>query len=164
LLSRLQVFSLTSGLLFFVLALYAVLRSDGIAARLKALPGSLRAPFVGLWLAATFYRVFLNRVDNSRLHGTALNDRLLIGYSWRLIGSTLISTLFSLCAVLYLSGVLDPAARTIVGYWRNLDQSTVNAVLSVAASILWGVVANAIWALVKHVGRRMVPPASTGDD
>jgi hypothetical protein len=158
LLSRLFAFNVASALLFFGLAVYAACHLDSLAERLGAVPIAVIVVFVAVWVAAFVYRFYLNRVENPRLARIARSDAQLTGFAWRQIVSTLVGTLLALCAALYASGVLDPVARKILASYDGLDPDTVRAWLSIASTILWGVVGNLVTALLVIVGRRMIPP------
>ena len=144
------------------LLLYATQDWKNAELRIDQLPEGFRKFFVGFWLASTLYRLYLNRVESTKVKGIALNDVRLISYAWRQVISTLLSAGFVVAACLYASGILTPMARRITEHFNNLDKNTVEAWLTVATTLFWGIVTNALWDLVKQLFRRAI--SSKGSD
>ena len=153
---RLLKFNIASALIFAALAVRAVLHRDDAIQRLRSLPTVVSIAFAALWAASMLYRYYLRRFDNPRLPAIAGNREALVAYAWRQVTATLVSTTLALCAVLYLSGSLDPLARLLATRYRSFDPDKLAAYLSVPGSLLLAVLPNAIWDLIKLVGRRLL--------
>ncbi|NJA04352.1 hypothetical protein HC024_01150 [Methylococcaceae bacterium WWC4] len=164
LLERLFVFNIASVFAFLVLLYIGVSDVVGAISRYDSLSESFRKVFISLWVISTSYRFYLNRVENPKLKLISLNANQLKGYATRQILSTLLSTIFALCAALYLSGILDPLAVKIMDFSDNLDKELIELWLSIASSasivgaLFLGVAGNALWDIIKIAAKRLLVP------
>lgn len=157
LLKRLVIFNVSSVVVFMGLLLYSMQDLKSAELRIDQLPEGFRKVFIGFWIVSTLYRLYLNRVESIKVKEIALNDERLISYAWRQVVSTLLSAGFVVAACLYASGILVPVVHRITEHFNSLDKNTVETWLTVATTLFWGIVTNALWDFLKQIFRRAIP-------
>lgn len=152
---RLLVFNVASAILFLIGAVAFLYDLPGAERRLSSVPPALGWLFIGAWFTSTAYRFYLSSTRNPKIGQIVLDDHQTRRYATSQVASTLVSLMFALVAILYLSGIIQPVVNTVAGYIVGVDPTTIAAMLAVLASILWNIVASAIWDLAKWCVRRV---------
>ena len=148
---RLFIFNVTSAAMFLFSGVILLRDLSGAEQRLSDVPPTIRWLFIGAWITSTLYRLYLSKTRNPQIRNLMLRDSAIRSYATTQTISTLVSLLFATVALVYLSGLLLPAANTIAVYLHGLNPKVVFVVMSVLGPIFLNILSCALWDLIKRI-------------